>query len=308
MRVAITGATGFVGRHLVLGLKDDHDILALARNQLHFSESNTPVTYTNYSAEELKELFCGCSAVIHLAAQRPYSAIGNSLLANILLDFRVFHAAEHCSVPHVIYASSRSVYGSQPTPWVEATPPAPTSLYGLAKQQSESTADFFARRGLRITTLRLAQIFGLGEYGNSAITTFIRNAYQGKSITLTATGIFREHLYIRDLVRAFGIVLRNPTSGTYNLGSGELVSLEDMVRTVFRAFGRQGGILKLDKPENIAEHSLMNSDLFRSSFSWHPLWSFSAAADEIANILKDKEAAIHYGFSLEQKDHLPNYS
>ena len=298
MKVVITGATGFIGRHLVTELKGIHEVLALTRQTILDSNLGVNCVRTDFSREELCQSLRGCHAVIHLAAQRSYHGADSSIIENGLLDFRLFQAAEECGVNHIVYASTRGIYGAQLPPWSEVTPPAPNSLYSLAKLHSEATAAFFVQRVLRITTLRLAQVFGLGEYEGSAITTFLRNAYQGNPIALTVTGIRREYLYVKDLARAIEKTLADPTSGTYNLGSGEVVSLEEVAHGILCAFGRQKGILTPENRKDMGEYSLMDSTRFRERFSWKPDHTFTEAADDVARMLQNKEIAKNYGLSV----------
>jgi len=297
MKIAITGAAGFIGRHLTLALKGGHEVLALTRQAIHCTDPALSCIRTDYSLEELRQLLQGCSAVIHLSAQRTYAGENANLLENGQLDYRLLQAAEDCGVNHVVQASTRGVYGTAPVPWLETTPPEPNSLYALAKLHAEATAGFFVRRGLCISTLRIAQVFGLGEYQSNVVTTFIRNAYHGKPITLSVKGIRREYIYIRDLIRAIERVLLQPVSGIYNLGSGEVVSLEDMAQTIYHAFGRQDGIIKKKSRKDVNEYSLMDSSRFRECFSWSPEWSFASAANDIARMLEDKNTAKYYGIS-----------
>lgn len=299
MKVVITGATGFVGKHLTLELSKHHDVVPLSRHLHACSKLPTcSVFFTDYSYGSLSEILKGSDAVIHLAAKRADYPDNPSLLKNSELDYRVFRAAEECKVKHVVYASTRGVYGTLPAPWHESTTPAPENLYALAKLHGEQMAAYFIRRGLYITTLRFAQVFGLGEYQSSAVTTFIRNAYLGQPISITAKGITREYIYVADLVRAINHVLAKPLSGIFNLGSGECVSLEDMARFTLSAFCNADNLIVAPNPKVFAEYSLMDSSRFRESFTWRPEFSLAAAAKDIAQRLKNEEAARYYGLSV----------
>lgn len=295
MKIAVTGANGFIGHHTISALKSIHELLALSRRPAEDMDPRVAYAVTDYSLESLRDLFAGRQAIIHLAAQRPHAGKDAVSLGNSLLDYRVLQAAEDCGVAHVVLISTRGVYGAQPAPWSEQTPPAPTSLYALAKLHSEQTAAYFGRRGLCVTTLRLAQVFGLGEYEASALTTFIRNAYHNKPITLSVTGVRREYVYVKDVVDAFETTLAQPKSGIYNLGSGEVIGLEEMAQAFLHAFGRRDGSLTAENPRDLGEYSLMDSEAFRRDFSWAPSWRFAAAAEDIRKMLSDKEVAKRYG-------------
>lgn len=303
MKLAVTGANGFLGHHLVDGLRKTHEIHALQRT-VPAGPAPSGVTRhaTDYSHDALARAFDGCDVVLHLAAQRAYRGQEAAVLANSTLDYTVFAAARDSGVGHVIFVSSRGVYGAEPAPWLEITPTAPTTLYAVVKRQSELTAEFFVRKGLGITTVRLAQAFGLGEYADSAITTFLRQAYRGAPIELRAQGLQREHIYIKDIVSAFAAILAAPQSGIYNVGSGETVALEDMAKAILAAFGRSDDLLRMIAPlTRLTEVSLMDSSRFRADFGWAPAFTFASAARDIAAALADTQVARRYGFSDDQE-------
>ncbi|WP_082033749.1 MULTISPECIES: NAD(P)-dependent oxidoreductase [Pseudomonas] len=297
MKLAITGANGFVGKHLVELLGPRYEVFALSRTVPDERLSGVTYIATDYSVASLLRHLAGMDGLVHLAATRPKGAIDSDVLGNVSLDYRVLLCAEQCALQRVVLASTRGVYGRLPVPWSEVQAPAPESPYALAKRHSELTADYFMQRGLNVVTLRLAQVFGLGEYASSAIATFIRKAYRDEPVTLTVTGILREYLYIRDIATAIEATLLRSGNGVFNLGSGECSSLEQIARTIFRAFGREHRISEAQSMKSVPEHSLMDSSCFRREFDWAPAWTLRAAAEDIAMTLHDKREAAKYGLS-----------
>ena len=135
---------------------------------------------------------------------------------------------------------------------------------------------------MNIKILRIAQIFGEGEYENSAISTFFRRASRGEPITITVQGIEREYLYINDLCHALDLALgHSEEKGIYNVGSGELHTLEELARIIASAFGHKNLVHVRSDCVAKKEKSLMDSSRFRERFGWKPHYSLQQAADEI---------------------------
>jgi nucleoside-diphosphate-sugar epimerase len=173
----------------------------------------------------------------------------------------------------------------------------PESFYALAKAQSELLAKFFTCKGMNIKVLRVAQLLGLGEYEGSAINTFIKQAYNNITIELTANGIQREYLYVKDLLIAIDAVLLKPeNSGIFNVGSGEIVSLKQIAENVAEAFGRVNFVFE-SISQTFNEASLMDSTLFSKTFGWTPKYSFKTAMHDIACEVKDPRLVDYYGLS-----------
>ncbi|UWQ19675.1 NAD(P)-dependent oxidoreductase [Jannaschia sp. M317] len=297
MKVAVTGANGFLGHHILAGLKADHDMVALQRRVSPDGPADIEVRETDYGTASLSDVLKDCDAVIHLAAQRMHGGNEAAVLENAALDHRLFSAAHDCGVRHVIFASTRGLYGTLPAPWHETDPIAPDTTYAMVKGQSELSADFFTRRkGLPVTALRLAQVFGLGEYDRSVTTVFLRNGFRGQALKLSATGLRREYIYVKDVVGAMRAVLERGTPGVFNLGSGTAITIEEMAAGICAAFGRPGNYSIAEGAARLDEHSLMDISHLTETFGWTPSYSLEEAIRDIAATLQVPEMVSRYGF------------
>ena len=293
IRLAITGGSGFIGRQFIQRFHDKYDIVVLSRKQLSFSHCE--VRQCNYTAHGLKEVLSDCSAVLHLAAKRLHSSSKNDFQDNLFFDMNLFSTLSNLGIKNIVYTSTRGVYGHLPSPWHEKLTPQPDNLYALSKYQSEIAAEFFNRQhGLKIKTLRIAQVFGLGEYKSSAISTFIRKSQNNMPIEITVTGIEREYIYVKDLADAFDKALNNPDEkGVFNVGSEEVLSLEEIAKKIAKAFGREYLVRKSTTMKQIYEKSLMNSSLFRKTFDWKPGFSFKEACLDLAKMATSSTKVHH---------------
>lgn len=281
MSVVITGATGFLGQNILEAFAEKGiSTIGLSRR----AEPGQGIYFTDYSVSSLIETFEGASAVVHLAASRPYSNC-SSFNSNVALDESVFKAAREARVTNVVFASSRGVYGSGHTPWRESLAVDPINAYATAKYESELLGHELNKHGMKIKMLRLAQLLGVGEQEQSVIPTFIRNCLANKPVVVTVSGISREYIYVKDVASAIYTAVSKPSlSGVFNVGSGEINSLTDIANQVCLAAGKPE-LLTLDISKNLDEYSIMDSSKFQTMFGWKPQYSLERALKEMIEIM-----------------------
>ncbi|SFE22893.1 NAD-dependent epimerase/dehydratase family protein [Roseivivax sediminis] len=164
MRVAITGATGYVGRFFVAAaLARGHEVTALTR-----SAPEGPVRHLPYDLSAPVPDLTGHDLLVHTAfAHVPGRYRGGEgedpagfLAANLGGTRRLFEAAVAAGVPRVAFLSSRAVFDGLPggTHLPEDLPPEPASLYGKAKLSAE---EHLAALPLTGWSLRATGVFGL---------------------------------------------------------------------------------------------------------------------------------------------------
>ncbi|MDQ3401408.1 MAG: NAD-dependent epimerase/dehydratase family protein [Chloroflexota bacterium] len=124
---------------------------------------------------------------------------------------------------HVVFASSVSVYGSPDRrPVHESDPVRPRTPYAVGKLAAEEALrDVADRRGLSLTTLRYATVYGPGETVPRAIPNFIRAALGRAPLLVDGDGLnAHDYLYVDDAVDATCAALRLHPNGTYNVATG----------------------------------------------------------------------------------------
>lgn len=226
MKTLVTGAAGFIGSHVcrrlcdegyeVVGidnLDDYYDVtLKLARLELipHSSFRFHQISIVN--TEELASLVenekIGC--VIHLAAQAGvrYSveapmAYGESNLIGFL---SILEVCRKCSIKHLIYASSSSVYGlndKMPFSTIHNVDH-PVSLYAATKKSNELIAHSYSQMyGLPTTGLRFFSVYGPWCRPDMAFYKFTKAIVEQRPIGIFNEGdLYRDFTYIDDVVEA----------------------------------------------------------------------------------------------------------
>src|SRR5215204_1836670 len=143
MKVAITGASGFVGNRLVekFYLEKLHDVRAIVRGNWGLA---MPARFNldwkvcdHFDVKELSRAFAGCEAVVHTALGAPYKEMAKA----------VYSAADRAGVRRVIILSSASVYNQNPANRITEDSPLPTKP--TFRYNSEKIAADKAVRKLR---------------------------------------------------------------------------------------------------------------------------------------------------------------
>lgn len=189
MKIAVTGAAGFVGQHLVEHLAGHgHEVFGFDRHPAF----RVYVTYDMRADGVAERMFRRVEpdVVVHLAAQvgRVFGEddLEHTISSNVLLTTRVAQAAAEVGA-RLVYASTSEVYGDQGDRVCNEDTPVqvPHNAYGLTKYQGEQMAALYAPEGLQV--LRLSMPFGPGlpaGRGRAAIVNFLYNAYHGLPVTV----------------------------------------------------------------------------------------------------------------------------
>ncbi|SEW51129.1 NAD-dependent epimerase/dehydratase family protein [Chitinophaga arvensicola] len=244
MKIAITGASGYIGQVLVpLLLSDGHTLRLLTRRAIP-DDAPAGLTFVQghlLAAAALHELVAGVDAVIHLAAMisvddKPDENLfrintgGTRLLAE---------AAQHAGVKRFIHLSSVTAYNQAPydTIMTENRAPAVTTQYGYdySKAVSQAIALEHNGHGMEVVVLAPTAIMGPFDRQPSLIGKAVINMYKGKIPALFPGGV--DFVDVRDVAGAIVSALHRGSPGAYLL-SGEWASLVTLHKEVSRIKGR----------------------------------------------------------------------
>ncbi|MDS9466794.1 NAD(P)-dependent oxidoreductase [Paracoccus sp. MBLB3053] len=206
MKIALTGASGFVGRWIARAAIDaGHELDPL------------PGWRLGRTAD-----LSGCDALIHAAFQhepgRYRGGEGDDpdgfVRANLSGSLDLFRNAREAGVSQVLFLSSRAVFDGYPagTALADDLPPDPTSLYGRVKADAEMALVDLAAPGFRTASLRPTGVFGPGR--PQKWSRLIRDFLAGRPVpSRVATEV-----HGADLGRAAMLALSDPQmSGAYNV-------------------------------------------------------------------------------------------
>jgi UDP-glucose 4-epimerase len=174
----------------------------------------------------------------------------SSMLDSVATALTVLDLMRETSTRRVVLASSGgTVYGEPDRlPTDEQQPLDPISIHGLNSLVTERYAEFFAsRHGLEVTVLRYSNVYGPGQTGRrgqGVIATWCRALALGEPVTVFGDlGVRRDFVYASDAAAATVAAGLAPDAlGTFNVGSGEGVTLGEVLDLVLEAAGGRGQV------------------------------------------------------------------
>lgn len=248
MRVLLTGASGFVGRHLHQALRDrGDDVLAIDLNP-------TPIVYSGDALDFFRtdnqrfDLAIHCAAVVGGRASIDGSPLG--VATNLALDSWYMRWLVRTGTPRAVFFSSSAAYpvalqqpGDVRRLYEEDIdldqPGEPDATYGLAKLTGEKLVRYAEAEGCRILVPRPFSGYGEDQDDCYPFPAFIQRAKRRDDpFEIWGSGdSTRDWIHIDDLVGATLALLNADVTGPVNLGWGRATSFNDLARIVTTAAG-----------------------------------------------------------------------
>ncbi len=283
--VVVTGAAGFVGFHVsalllsqgraVIGVdrgRPEADDRAARRRTERLTQLLRHPSFTPWSldlsetaARDRLAALTG-SPVVHLAAQPGVRTTdrGQSCRDNLLATTHVLEAAVAAGSPHVVFASSSSVYGDAPPGLLtEDVVGQPLSFYAATKLAAEQLAAAVAHEaGLPVTAARLFNVYGPWGRPDMVPEVFARAILDGQPVTINGDPR-RDLTFAGDVAGILADLLDQPPSGLrrVNVGAGASHRIRDVLRGLEARLGRAA--IVVDGPARPEERGETRADTAR---------------------------------------------
>ncbi len=288
MRFLITGGAGFIGAALANRLvREGHHVRALDDLSAGDpSRLDSTVLFTRGDVKDVPKLWTllqDVDCVYHLAAR---VSVPESILyprdyndVNVGGTVAVMEAVRDAGVKRVILASSGAVYGEKDKqPVSEKTIPNPDSPYAVSKLASEYYVfTIGVLCGIETVALRIFNAYGPGQFVPAShapvIPQFLKQALGGGSLIVFGDGSqTRDFVYIDDVVDALfaAATASDVDRRIINVGSGQEVSINQLVEKVARATGRQVSPLSSQADDGGVSRLVADIGLARQKLSYSP--------------------------------------
>lgn len=304
-KILVTGGAGFIGSNFCnLMVKKGHDVTAFDNLSLGVKENLVPeVKFVKGDVKnraELESAGMDFDYIIHLAASSSAPMFENGLRDamenNIMGHLDVLNFARDIKAKKVLFASTSSIYGNNPTPLTEDQFVLPPNFYSVTKHSQESMSRVYsAKYNLEIIAFRFMSVYGLNEghkkiFAN-VLSQFIWGMAKDKPAVLYGDGKQeRDFTNVKDIVQ--GIELAMNTEKRYgfnifNIGTATAVNLIDLVGTINKVMGKNIEAQCIENPikSGYIKTQLAGIDKISSELGFKPSVTLEEGIKEIVDNL-----------------------
>ena len=289
-RVLVTGATGFIGSHLVQRLVDDGvDVHALSSvvssvYPLRLAPLRDRITLhggnlSDRSAMNAVIAEVRPSHVFHLGAYthvgKSWSRVDECIQTNVQGTVNLLQALEGSGYERFVYFGTSEIYGNVDVPFREDAVVNPISPYSVSKYAGERFCRMFHEgRGWPVVMIRPFNAYGPAQTPDRVIPEIIVRSLRGQELKMTQGRQKREFNFVEDLAEGFELAGTVPgiEGELINLGCGEDVSMRDLATKIVDLLGNlvepQFGALP-DRPTEIWRMYCDNTKA-KSLLGWSP--------------------------------------
>ena len=282
----VTGGAGFIGSNLVdYLLSKGHEVVCVDNESAECNDKfywnpkaiNVKGDVTDYKF--MKNVFTGVEYVFHLAAEaRLQPAIKNPIEAvykNCVGTTTVLQCAREAGVKRLVYSSTSSGYGFNPSPNIETQPDDCLNPYSASKVAAEKFCKMYSDLyGLETVVLRYFNVFGersptRGQYA-PVIGIFQRQKDAGEPLTIVGDGTQRrDFIYVGDVARANELAALMPgvkdhLGEVFNVGSGINYSVQEIADAI------SDNQTYIPKRDGEMETTWSNIDKVNKVIGWKP--------------------------------------
>ena len=293
-KALVTGASGFVGAHLVKQLKKEgYWVRAVSRREPPFAPSQADeyllldlrqpqpcqraLTLPLGTFDEVYQLSADMGGIGFITVA-PYEVMRNNALMNI----HMIQAAVDAGVKKYFFSSSACIYRDmrpheQELTEEDALPAHPDNEYGWEKLYAERLLMVCAAKyGIDVRIARFQTTYGPEgtwqggrEKAPAAICRKVAQAPYGGKVEVWGDGsAVRSYLYIDDLINAVRCLMRSDIKEPANIGSDEYVSVKQLVEMIIAISGKQLGIDFVPGPVGVLSRNFSNARIY--STGWRP--------------------------------------
>ncbi|MEO7803715.1 MAG: GDP-mannose 4,6-dehydratase [Actinomycetota bacterium] len=279
MRVLVTGASGFVGAHLVPLLQGSgHEVVATSLLNADRLDVEDPSSIESVLSKQ------PIDAVIHLAAQASVPVSWEDPSAtyrtNILGTSNLLQGMHQHGIPKVLLVGSAQQYEPKETPLREVDPLLGMTPYSLSKIAQEQIGLMMHQRyGMQVLIARSFNHTGPGQGPHYSVGAFchqiveIERGTRDKKMKVGYLGARRDFLDVRDVVGAYLRIIEDGNAGeVYNVCSGEALEIREILETLI-GFATVGDVeIEEDSDPRPGDPAMLVGDGTKilSQLGWRP--------------------------------------
>ena len=296
-KIVVIGAGGFIGGHLVTKLKSlgnhvvgidikHHEFKKTDADEFVIADMRDPIAVDNAIDNDVYEIYQLAADMGGAGFVFTKTNDADILHNSALINLNVLNTCVKKGIKRIFYSSSACIYPEKNQ--VDPDNPkcsedtgregAPDSCYGWEKLFSEILYDAYSRNyGITVKVARFHNIFG--PYGTwtggrekapAALCRKVKEALDGGSIDVWGEGNqTRSFLYIDECVEGILRLMKSDFSGPVNIGSEEMISINNFAKMIINISGKNIGIVNIPGPIGVNGRNSDNR-LINEKLNWSP--------------------------------------
>lgn len=278
--VLITGANGFIGRHLITKLRqlEQYTIHTVSSGEADISQ---PMTWSDIPSVDVL-IHLASKSSVPLSWEYPYHFIEKNCLGTAL-------ALEYCrkNSSRLIFLSSYMYGDAGSEPINESASIEAKNPYALTKYTSEVLCDFYCKNfGIDSRILRPFNVYGPMQSSSFLIPQLVREAVSTRRVSVNDLHPRRDFLYVDDLVSAIVKLINYRGNYTvFNVGTGQSYSVEEVVNALQAVLGYTIDIsCKGIRRKGEIMDSVASIQLAQIELSWNPGYSLAQGLRKMLSV------------------------
>jgi nucleoside-diphosphate-sugar epimerase len=260
--ITLTGATGFVGRHILRNLLDrDCSVRVIVRDPSRLPDIpahgavevvHTPDLFTEANGR-LEQLLEGSETLVHAAwYAEPGEYLSSPLnLACLTGTLNLAHAFATAGGKRFVGIGTCAEYDPSPGLITTDAPLMPNTLYAACKASASLVLRCFLERGVSFAWCRIFYLYGEGEDERRLVPYIRRQLEAGHEVLLSRGDQVRDFLDVKEAARMIADVALGQQQGAVNICSGEAVTVRQLAERIADEYGRRDLLRFGARPENI---------------------------------------------------------
>ena len=300
-RVLVTGANGFIGRHVLNRLSElGADVFTLTRatinsysNLTQFQGDIRDATFVNEAVSKAAPNF-----IFHLCAYKSRGGdIGDfapAIETNLIGSLNLISAARMLpALRSIVVIGTAEEYGGNPAPFIEDMRERPVSAYSFSKLCLSQLSQLLSRvHDVPLTVLRPTLAYGPGQKEDMFLPALIGKLIRGEPFDMTAGRQTRDFIFVSDVVDAMIKAAARPSAigEIINIGSHLPITMADLALMVEKMTGKTGlvqlGALPYRKGEVM--NYWVDNDKAARLLQWSPIVTLEEGLSETIAHYRDK--------------------